>query len=219
WQAWHAWAVMNFEAVLHYKHQNQARDEKKKLRHASGASITSANTEGSNSESDAESTENSPIPSPVQKKVTEVPFFSVYLGRHAYCLNVGKCYVFSRSISLSRGNNLQDTLRVLTLWFDYGHWPDVNEALVEGVKAIQIDTWLQVIPQLIARIDTPRPLVGRLIHQLLTDIGRYHPQALIYPLTVASKSTTTARHNAANKILKNMCEHSNTLVQQAMMVS
>lgn len=75
WQAWHAWAVMNFEAVLHYKHQNQARDEKKKLRHASGASVTSANTEGSNSESDAESTENSPIPSPVQKKVTEVPSF------------------------------------------------------------------------------------------------------------------------------------------------
>lgn len=45
-----------------------------------------------------------------------------------------------------------------------------------------------------------------------------HLQALIYPLTVASKSTTTARHNAANKILKNMCEHCNTLVQQAMMV-
>lgn len=43
-------------------------------------------------------------------------------------------------------------------------------------------------------------------------------QALIYPLTVASKSTTTARHNAANKILKNMCEHCNTLVQQAIMV-
>lgn len=100
-----------------------------------------------------------------------------------------------------------------------------------------------MIPQLIARIDTPRALVGRLIHQLLTDIGRYHPQvslqtrsraeglrhccvldtffapqALIYPLTVASKSTTTARHNAANKILKNMCEHCNTLVQQAIMV-
>lgn len=87
-QAWHAWAVMNFEAVLHYKHQNQARDEKKKLRHASGANITNAataattaatttatatSTEGSNSESEAESTENSPTPSPLQKKVTEVP--------------------------------------------------------------------------------------------------------------------------------------------------
>ena len=43
-------------------------------------------------------------------------------------------------------------------------------------------------------------------------------QALIYPLTVASKSQSTARHNAANKVLKNMCDHSNTLVQQAMMV-
>ncbi|XP_028613619.1 serine/threonine-protein kinase mTOR [Grammomys surdaster] len=227
YKAWHAWAVMNFEAVLHYKHQNQARDEKKKLRHASGANITNAttaattaasaaaatSTEGSNSESEAESNENSPTPSPLQKKVTED------LSKTLLLYTVPAVQGFFRSISLSRGNNLQDTLRVLTLWFDYGHWPDVNEALVEGVKAIQIDTWLQVIPQLIARIDTPRPLVGRLIHQLLTDIGRYHPQALIYPLTVASKSTTTARHNAANKILKNMCEHSNTLVQQAMMVS
>ena len=78
---------MNFEAVLHYKHQNQARDEKKKLRHTSGANITNAttatstaaatttatSTEGSNSESEAESSENSPTPSPLQKKVTEVP--------------------------------------------------------------------------------------------------------------------------------------------------
>jgi FKBP12-rapamycin complex-associated protein len=44
-------------------------------------------------------------------------------------------------------------------------------------------------------------------------------QALIYPLTVASKSNVPARQTAANKILKNMCEHSNTLVQQAMLVS
>lgn len=43
-------------------------------------------------------------------------------------------------------------------------------------------------------------------------------QALIYPLTVASKSALQARHNAANKILKNMCEHSPILVQQAVMV-
>lgn len=29
---------MNFETVLHYKHQNQGLDEKKKLLHASGSS-------------------------------------------------------------------------------------------------------------------------------------------------------------------------------------
>ncbi|XP_075183475.1 serine/threonine-protein kinase mTOR [Anomaloglossus baeobatrachus] len=209
YKAWHAWAVMNFEAVLHFRLHYHSKDEPVVPR-PSNASI---NIEVSENESEGDSGENSPVPSPVQKKPAEdiVHILLPY--------SVQAVQGFFRSISLSRGNNLQDTLRVLTLWFDYGHWADVNEALVEGIKTIQIDTWLQVIPQLIARIDTPRPLVGRLIHQLLTDIGRYHPQALIYPLTVASKSTTTARHNAANKILKNMCEHSNTLVQQAVMVA
>ena len=55
---------------------------------------------------------------------------------------------FFRSITLSdgptRGNSLQDTLRLLTLWFDYGHLPDVYEALVEGINKIPIDNWLQV---------------------------------------------------------------------------
>lgn len=46
----------------------------------------------------------------------------------------------------------------------------------------------------------------------------FSTQALIYPLTVASKSASSARHNAANQILKNMCEHSQQLVQQAVMV-
>ena len=35
----------------------------------------------------------------------------------------------------------------------------------------------QVIPQLIARIDT-RHLVGRLIQELLIDIGKQHPQVM-----------------------------------------
>lgn len=154
---------------------------------------------------------------------------------------------FFRSIALSHGSSLQDTLRLLTLWFDYGQWPEVYDAIVEGIRTIEIDTWLQVglyglllctsmrltvcmyvnvllmlvqvIPQLIARIDTPRALVGRLIHHLLIDIGKHHPQALVYPLTVASKSASLARRNAANKILKNMCEHSSLLVQQAVMVN
>ena len=44
-------------------------------------------------------------------------------------------------------------------------------------------------------------------------------QALIYPLTVATKSQSTTRKEAAEMILKNMREHSSALVQQAIMVS
>ena len=29
---------------------------------------------------------------------------------------------------------------MLTLWFDYGHLPDVHEALIEGIRTIDIDT-------------------------------------------------------------------------------
>jgi len=78
---------------------------------------------------------------------------------------------------------------------------------------------VQVIPQLIARIDTPRQLVGRLISQLLMDIGKAHPQALVYPLTVAAKSNTPARRTAAGKVLNSIREHSDALVEQAQLVS
>lgn len=187
YKAWHAWAYMNFEAVLYYKNQQSGNDG-----NGDGSICRTPLTPSHQNSSVANSLISYAVPA---------------------------VNGFFKSIALSSGNSLQDTLRLLTLWFDYGHWPEVYEALVDGIKTIQIDTWLQVIPQLIARIDTPRPLVGRLIHQLLTDIGKHHPQALIYPLTVASKSAITARQKAANQILKNMCEHSHQLVQQAVMVS
>lgn len=126
---------------------------------------------------------------------------------------------FFKSISLLQENSLQDTLRLLTLWFDHGMYLEVYDALMEGMITIEINTWLQVIPQLIARIDTHRTLVGQLIHQLLIDIGKSHPQALVYPLTVASKSASLQRKKAANKILGSMCDHTPNLVNQSVMCS
>ena len=126
---------------------------------------------------------------------------------------------FFRSISLSVGNSLQDTLRLLTLWFKYGYQQDVNSAIAEGFTTVTIDTWLEVIPQLIARIHAPSPLVRRLIHQLLADVGKEHPQALVYSLTVASKSQSATRKSSALAILDKMRMHSAELVEQALLVS
>ena len=44
------------------------------------------------------------------------------------------------------------------------------------VQLVSIDTWLVVIPQIIARIHTNNPTVRQLIHQLLVKVGRHHPQ-------------------------------------------
>ncbi|KAH6587481.1 hypothetical protein BASA61_006206 [Batrachochytrium salamandrivorans] len=78
----------------------------------------------------------------------------------------------------------------------------------------EYDTWLQVIPQLIARIHVPHPQVRRLIHQLLSDVGKEHPQALVYSLTVASKSHSVNRRKSALLILDKMRLHSASLVDQ-----
>ncbi|OTF77170.1 serine/threonine-protein kinase mTOR-like protein [Euroglyphus maynei] len=127
---------------------------------------------------------------------------------------------FFKSVAFCRnGSSLQDTLRILTIWFEDGYDDTIRAAVEEGIKSVSIETWLQVIPQLIARIDMPHVPVAKLIHTLLTDIGKYHPQALIYPLTVASKSSNEARNEAANTILALMRVHSPNLVKQAVLVS
>ncbi|KAH6595655.1 hypothetical protein BASA61_003754 [Batrachochytrium salamandrivorans] len=125
---------------------------------------------------------------------------------------------FFRSIAISKGNSLQDTLRLLTLWFKYGHQPDAHVAIGEGFSTVSIDTWLQVIPQLIARIHVPHPQVRRLIHQLLSDVGKEHPQALVYSLTVASKSHSVNRRKSALLILDKMRLHSASLVDQSLLM-
>lgn len=54
---------------------------------------------------------------------------------------------FFQSIALSPGNSLQDTLRLLTLWFKYGYHPEVGQAIAEGFNNVSVDIWLEVIPQ------------------------------------------------------------------------
>jgi serine/threonine-protein kinase mTOR len=76
-----------------------------------------------------------------------------------------------------------------------------------------------VIPQLIARVHSDIPAVRRLVHDLLSKIGKAHPQALIYPFTVCAKSKTQKRRAAAETLLDKMRIHSSILVDQALLVS
>ncbi|KAG6014979.1 hypothetical protein E4U54_004504, partial [Claviceps lovelessii] len=127
---------------------------------------------------------------------------------------------FFKSIALSAGSSLQDTLRVLTLWFSHGGGAEVNAAVLEGIANVSVDTWLEVIPQLIARINQPNKRVQQAVHNLLADVGRAHPQALVYPLTVAMKSwQNTKRFRSAAQIMDSMRQHSANLVAQADVVS
>ncbi|KAJ5637081.1 hypothetical protein N7490_006960 [Penicillium lividum] len=126
---------------------------------------------------------------------------------------------FLRSIALSSTSSLQDTLRLLTLWFTHGGDHEVNTVVTEGFTTVNIDTWLSVTPQLIARINQPNIRVRGSVHRLLAEVGKTHPQALVYPLTVAMKSNVTRRSQSASSIMESMRQHSAKLVEQADLVS
>ncbi|CAK4334570.1 unnamed protein product, partial [Aphanomyces euteiches] len=130
---------------------------------------------------------------------------------------------FFRSIALGRSrwaaNVQQDILRVLTLWFTHGHKIDVHSALNAGFQSVGIETWLIVIPQLIARIHSPHPRIQTQLHRLLCAIGSQHPHALIYPLSVALKSPLEVRQRAAESIMNSMRRNYVELVEEALLVS
>ncbi|KAF9047130.1 phosphatidylinositol 3-kinase [Hymenopellis radicata] len=124
-----------------------------------------------------------------------------------------------RSVTLRSVDALQDTLRILTLWFKFGGHPDVAQIIALGFAKVGVDNWLEVIPQIIARIQTPHTTIRRHIHNVLVIIGRNHPQAMIYPLTVASKSSSKVRSDGALEILSHLQERHATIVEQAVMIS
>jgi FKBP12-rapamycin complex-associated protein len=203
YKAWHAWALSNFEVITHYQK-------------VSGSGIVSSyntipininNFNPSNSTSSS-NTNNSNNTSTSNSRDKITPHL------------VPAIHGFFRSIALAApGNSLQDILRLLTLWFKYGDRKPVEEALIAGFNTINIEIWLQVIPQLIARIHSPVPSISKMTLELLTNVGKQHPQALVYPLSVASKSHSLSRAQAANIILNKLRKKYDSLVEAALVVS
>jgi FKBP12-rapamycin complex-associated protein len=138
---------------------------------------------------------------------------------------VSAAKAFFRSIALGRTRLkayiLQDLLRLLAVWFHHGEAPAVRRAIAAGLDtgAVSNDVWLQVIPQLIARIHMAGRARRGLLLDLLRRIGASHPQALIYPLTVALKSSQRARSEAAEAVMASVRFAHPRLVEQADVVS
>ena len=69
------------------------------------------------------------------------PIFALFLFTNIICAG------FFRSIALRNQDALQDILRLLTLWFKFGQHDEVSHAMGSGFSTVEVDTWLQVIPQ------------------------------------------------------------------------
>ena len=133
---------------------------------------------------------------------------------------------FFRSVALNPNNCLQDILRLLSLWFNYGHHLPVIQAINGGRTAVNADTWLPVISQLIARLETASLLhsVRDSIQLTLADIAKVHPQAVILPLSVAARGSSLVKVtkvdmlNVASRCLDQLRERFPQLVEQSNLV-
>ncbi len=63
---------------------------------------------------------------------------------------------FIKSISLGGPEfteTLQDTLKLLELWFKYGDLPEIKQALKSNYESVDLVCWLNVVPQMITKLD------------------------------------------------------------------
>ena len=127
---------------------------------------------------------------------------------------------FTNSICIGGKNMskiLQDLLRLLDLWFRIGSVGEMHGKILHSFDVIDIDSFLLVIPQLLARIDISDKVIFDMLHDLLLKIGNAHPRALIYPLIVMNKSRSKKRREATGTILKEMDQEHAELVKECSM--
>ncbi|KAJ2885371.1 phosphatidylinositol kinase- protein kinase tor1, partial [Coemansia aciculifera] len=127
---------------------------------------------------------------------------------------------FFRAIQLSKGDTtLQDTLRLLTAWFNYSKYERVAQAVQDRFNTVSIRTWLQVIPQILARIQIKSEGSSRLIKQLLVKVGKSHPHAILFSLYVAARSDHLKRSQAAKEVLVKLHDRMPEMVEETEIVS
>ena len=124
-KAWHAYALLNFEAVNLYQNKPEGSVEKA-------------------------------------------------FDDHVFAATRG----FIRSIALGIRSQkksrfiLQDSLRLLTLLFKYGHLDEIQKEFKNSFQQIDIIAWIEVVPQIIARISIPDQSVQNLLNHLLIHISK-----------------------------------------------
>lgn len=111
-------------------------------------------------------------------------------------------------------------LRLVTLWFRYGESESVLVEVRQQLNETAVSSWLEAIPQLIARLGTRHKDLQGLLISLLKNIASQYPHAVIWPLLTASQTKKAEHEEAARVIMDYICTmpDGTKLVNQAELV-
>ena len=102
----------------------------------------------------------------------------------------------------NRNKTFQDILRLIDIFFSLGSKSDHLLSLIsETFNYIDIDAFLNVIPQLLCRFDIKEIKILDVLFNILTKIGLAHPHAIISSLIVMKHSNSRKRKSAAKIVL------------------
>lgn len=128
---------------------------------------------------------------------------------------------FTKSVCIggkSISKTLQDLLRLIDLWFQVGSEHSLNELIMESFDQIAIESWLLVIPQLLARVGVTNETIRNSLVYILKKIGLNHPRSLSYPLIVMHQSKSKIRAKAADLILTEMNTKHSKLIKECELI-
>ena len=128
---------------------------------------------------------------------------------------------FTHSVCIGGKNiskTLQDLLRLIDIWFIMGDKEEIDKLLNKSFEMIDLDSWLLVIPQLLARVNIVDERIRTSLCNLLRKIGNSHPRALLYPIIVMNKARSRKRRQAADSILEEMKKKHPTLTAECSLI-
>jgi len=209
YSVWHVWAVTNYDylKMVDTKESNESKLHSLLNHNMSHKSLSYSSVKGSASLANLQALKEEGGDSAID----------------TYIINAIDGFV--KSLMYSKGqsmaNILQDTLRLLTLWFSYGGKDQIGKKLKSSLQNIELVTWLSVIPQLIARMNVKSIEISKLLRKTLGDIAKKMPQAIVFPISVALNTNDNQQKQFALDILHQIPKHKNigSLVDEAAMVS
>lgn len=128
---------------------------------------------------------------------------------------------FKKSVLISGKNiskTLQNLLRIIDIWFIMGGNDMINDLIQSCINEIDVESWITVIPQLLARVNILDEIIRKSLCMLLKKIAKVHPQVIIYPLIVLSNSKSKIRRQIANIIIDDMITINMNLVEECKLV-
>lgn len=87
------------------------------------------------------------------------------------------------------------------------------------MERIDLKVWIDVIPQLLARIDIKDETIRKTLIELVEKISLKFPQAILYSLSVQEISTSNERKRAAKQLFEKLKTTQKTLIDQATTIS